>query len=456
MKKLFTLTVFLLIVLIATNVFAVQTTMEIVEDNVCTIELNDTSKFEKKIINSNLTNHQITLQLQISNDDKIIIPSGELMLVIDNSDSMNTSVTEEASRKDIVLNSANKLVKNLLTANPTSLKIGVVSFSSSTEKDPDTGYTIEGTLADAQKVCDFSNDATFLTEEISSIEGLGARTDLDAGLQLAKSCFTSDDTNKYIIVLTDGVPNLSVGNSDCVTYDGLTTTIENTKATLQSLSNVKLITMLTGINNEDATMVATGENSYTFGQVIQNVFGTVQNPTAGIFYYINDDEIEQTITTNIYNDLLPIANALEDITIVDYFPQYIVDNFEMTYVEGIDISNVSSKIDLETNSITWKIAKLEPGEKATIQYNLKLKDEFDEKIIGEILDTNEKVDINYKDFDGEVKTKTSNVTPKIRLNSVPEVAPMPLPDAGSKLISFGIVLVIGLSIFFAYKSRKIK
>lgn len=456
MKKLFTLTVFLLIALITTNVFAVQTTMEIVEDNVCTIELNDSSKFEKKIINSGLTNHQVTLQLQISNDDKLIIPSGELMLVIDSSNSMNDSVTEGTSRKDVVLNSANKLVENLLVANPTSLKIGVVSFSSSNEKNPDTGYTVEGTIADAQKVCNFSNDATFLTEKISSIEGIGARTDLDAGLQLAKSCFTVEDTNKYIIVLTDGVPNLSVGNSDCITYNGLTTTIENTKATLQSLSNVKLITMLTGINNANATMVATGENSYTYGEVIQNVFGTEANPTSGIFYYINDNEIEQTITTNIYNDLLPIANALEDITIVDYFPQYIVDNFEMDYVDGIDISNVSSEIDLETNSITWKIAKLEPGETAIIQYNLKLKDEFDEKIIGEILDTNQKVDINYKDFDDEIKTKTSNITPKIRLNAVPTVAPTPIPDAGLKFIPFGIVLVVGLSIFFAYKSRKIK
>lgn len=456
MKKLFTLTIFLLIILIATNAFAIQTTMEIVEDNICKIELNNSSKFEKKIINSDLTNHQVTLQLQISNDDKIIIPSGELMLVIDSSNSMNDPVTEEASRKDIVLNSANKLVTNLLKANSTSLKIGVVSFSSSIEKDPNTGYTIEGTIADAQKVCDLSNDVSVLTNKISNIEGLGSRTDLDAGLQLAKSCFTTEDTNKYIIVLTDGVPNLSVGNSDCITYDGLTTTINNTKSTLNSLNNMKVITMLTGINNENLTMVKTEENSYTYGEVIQNVFGTESNPTAGIFYYINDNEIEQTITTNIYNDLLPISNALEDITIVDYFPQYIVENFEMTYVQGIDISNISSKIDLETNSITWKIAKLEPGEKAIIQYNLKLKDEFDEKIVGEILDTNQKVDINYKDFDEEVKTKTSNVTPKIRLNAIPEVAPMPIPDAGSKIISFVIVLVIGLSIFFAYKSRKIK
>ena len=457
MKKLFTLTIFLLIALISTNVFAVSTTMEIVEDNVCTIKLNDSSIFEKRIISSDLEKHQVTLQLKITNNEEIIVPTGELMLVIDSSDSMDDIISGTTTRKDVVLNSANKLVEGLLKANSTSLKIGVVSFSSNTEKDPNTGFTIEGTIADAQKVSDLSNNLSTLTSKISAIEGVGSRTDLDSGLQLAKSCFSSDDTNKYIIVLTDGVPNLSVGNSDCVTYNGLTTTINNTKATLESLSNLNVITMLTGISNENATMVSTGTNTYTYGQVINQVFGTMENPTVGKFYYIQDNEIEKTITNDIYNDLLPVSHSLKDITIVDYFPQYIVDNFEMTYVDGIDISNVSSKIDLETNSITWKIAELAPGETAVIQYNLKLKDEFDEKIIGEILDTNQKVDINYKDFDDEIKTKTSDVTPKIRLNRVPDVAPVPLPAAGLKnLILICVVGITVLSIFFAYKSRKIK
>ena len=464
MKKKFSVTIFLLIIIIATNVFAVakstDVTMEIVEDNVCTIDLNEESSFEKKIVDSNLTNHQVTLQLKITNNSNAVIPSGELMLVIDSSSSMDEIVEGTITRKDLVLNSANKLVEDLLTANPTSLKIGVVTFSTSSETDPDTGYLITGTEADAQKVCDFTNDLTTLTNKISAIEGTGQYTNLDLGIKLAKSQFTAENTNKYMIILTDGLPNLAVGYDDLVTYDGLTDVINETKATLSSLGNVDVITMLTGIDNEEATFRTDGTNIYTYGQVIQEVFGTEENPTKGKFYKISDDEIEQTITDKIYHDLLPVENSLKDIIVVDYFPQYIVDNFEMTYVEGIDVSNVSAQIDTETNSITWNLTKLAAGETAIIRYNLTLKDEFDETIIGKILNTNQKVDINFKDFDETVQTKTSDVTPKIRLTEIPKdntVSPEPIPKAGSTAtIIIGLVLVIGIAIFSGYKFRKIK
>ena len=472
MKKFLTLiTLILLIISMSTSVFAVTTTMEIVEDNVCTIELDDSSSFEKKIVDSDLTNHQVTLQLKISNDSEDIIPSGELMLVIDSSQSMDTIVSETTTRKDLVLQSANRLVESLLEANSTDLQIGVVSFSTGTETDPDTGYLITGTEADAQKVCDFTNDLSTLQTQISAIEGTGQYTNLDAGLQLAKSCFTSEDNNKYMIVLTDGLPNLAVGYNDLVSYDGLTDVINQTKSTLTSLNGIDVITMLTGIDNEEANFRVNGANIYTYGQVINAVFGTEESPTVGEFYNINDSEIESTITNDIFHDLVPITHTLTNITVVDYFPQYIVDNFEMDYVEGIDISNVSSEIDLETNSITWTVDELATGETAIIQYTLTLKDEFDESIIGEILDTNEKVDITYNDFDGIGQIQTSDVTPKVQLTAEPEpipepepeppeddtIAPVPLPDTGSHaFIVIACIILVSFAIYFGIKSRNIK
>lgn len=462
MKKKITLIIFLLITMIATTVFATansaDVTMEVVEDNVCTIKLNESASFEKKLIETDLTKKEVTLQLQVNNAAKSVIPSGEMMLVIDSSSSMDQVVSGNTTRKDLVLNSANKLVEDLLKANPTSLKIGVVTFSTGTEKD-ENGYLITGTEADAQKVCDFTNDVSTLKTKISAIEGTGQYTNLDSGLKLAKSQYTSENNNKYMIVLTDGLPNLAVGHNDLVSYNGLTDVINETKSTLTSLENVDLITMLTGIDNEEATFRTDGTNTYTYGQVIQTVFGTEENPTKGKFYKISDDEIEQTITDKIYHDLLPVENSLNDIVVKDYFPQYIVDNFEMTYVDGIDVNNVSSEIDTETNSITWNLAKLEAGQTATIQYKLKLKDEFDEKIIDQILDTNEKVDITYKDFDGTSKEQTSDVTPKIRLTKVPvdnTVAPDPIPKAGSPVVIMGGIIAISVVVFFGYKSRKIK
>ena len=471
MKKRISLIIFLLIIMLATNVFAatksVDTTMSIVEDNVCTIQLEEMASFEKKMISYDLTKHQVTIQLDIKNDAKEVIPSGEMMLVIDSSSSMDEAVEGNKTRKDLVLQSANKLVEDLLKANPTSLKIGVVTFSTGTEKD-DNGYLITGTENDAQKVCDFTNDVKTLTSKISAIEGTGPYTNLDSGLKLAKKQFSDDNSNKYMIVLTDGLPNLAVGHNDLVSYEGEKAVITETKKTLKSFENTNVITMLTGITDEEATFRTDGTNTYTYGQIIEEVFGTEENPTIGKFYKISDNEIEKTITSEIHNDLLPVSKELKDITVVDYFPQYIVDNFEMTYVEGTDTKNVSSAIDTETNSITWKLSKVSPGEEVKIQYVLKTKDEIDEKILDQVLDTNQKIEINYKDFDEKTQTKLSEVTPKIKLTKIPEkpvtpeepkdttIAPEPIPKAGTPFIMIGIIGMLSVTIFFGIKSRKIK
>ena len=128
MKKI-SLAIFIIILFTATTVFAsTEVTMEIVENNVCTINLNESSVFEKKIIDSNLENHEVTLQLKVTNNSEVIIPTGELILVIDSSESMNEIVEGDTTRKDLVLESANKLVENLLKVNPSSLEIGVTKI----------------------------------------------------------------------------------------------------------------------------------------------------------------------------------------------------------------------------------------------------------------------------------------------------------------------------------------
>lgn len=463
MKQKISIALCLLLILISTTVFAsTPVKMEIVENNICNIKLNENSNFEKKIVSSELDKKQVTLQLQVNNNAINKVPEGELMLVIDSSNSMNETINDTSTtRKDLVLNSAQKLVENLLTLNSSTLKIGVVTFSASQEA------TEMGTEKDAQLVSDFSNDLTTLKAKISSIEGTGAYTDLDAGLKLAQKTFTTEKNNKYLIVLTDGVPNMNVGNSDLLKIESLEKVISTTNETLKSLKDINVISLLTGIKSEDATVRTDGTNSYTYGQVIQGVFGTPTNPTIGKFYKIDDTEIEKTITEQIYADLIPVEQTLKDITIVDYFPQYIVDNFEMAYVKGVDNLNISSKIDKETNSITWTIPELKAGETLKVQYTLTLKDTFDEKIIDQILDTNQKVEINYKDFDNTAKTTKSDVTPKIKLTEVKQEvpkteptqdntkAPEELPKTGAPMLVGFVAIASIATIAFAIKSKKI-
>ena len=463
MKQKISIALCLLLILISTTVFAsTPVKMEIVENNICNIKLNENSNFEKKIVSSELDKKQVTLQLQVNNDAINKVPEGELMLVIDSSNSMNETINDTSTtRKDLVLNSAQKLVENLLTLNSSTLKIGVVTFSASQEA------TEMGTEKDAQLVSDFSNDLTTLKAKISSIEGTGAYTDLDAGLKLAQKTFTTEKNNKYLIVLTDGVPNMNVGNSDLLKIESLEKVISTTNETLKSLKDINVISLLTGIKSEDATVRTDGTNSYTYGQVIQGVFGTPTNPTIGKFYKIDDTEIEKTITEQIYADLIPVEQTLKDITIVDYFPQYIVDNFEMAYVKGVNNLNISSKIDKETNSITWTIPELKAGETLKVQYTLTLKDTFDEKIIDQILDTNQKVEINYKDFDNTAETTKSDVTPKIKLTEVKQEvpkteptqdntkAPEELPKTGAPMLAGFVAIASIATIAFAIKSKKI-
>ena len=434
MKKKILLITFLLLILISTCSLASYSTvtMTVVEEPVCTIDLGNNSQFEKKLISKDLANKEVTLQLQVTNNAESLKPTGEIMLVLDNSASMEEETSTGETRKDLVFESAKTLVSNLLEDN-SQLQIGIVSFSSNIDQSK------EATIEDATIVSALSNEANTLTNAISNIQATGARTDLEAGLTLASEQFTQADNNKYMIVLTDGVPNVALNSNNPYYSD---TTITQTKNKLQELSNsgISLTTMLTGITDESYVPLGVTKS---YGEIIREIFGTTENPTVGNFYYITDDEIETTITNDIYNDLIPISQTLTNIVIKDYFPKEIVDNFEFAYVSDTNIGEISAEISSTDNSITWTIPELASGQTATVQYTLKLKENFDSSIVGKILDTNEKVDITDNDYDGVAQSKTSNITPKLQLAE----PPAELPKAGTAILIGFAVIATGLLIF---------
>ena len=431
MKKRFLITLFLILILVSNISLASYdtVTMTVVEEPVCTIEIGESSKFEKKLVEKNLNQKEVTLQLQETNEEAALQPTGEVMLVIDNSQSMEEIVEGTTTREDLVIESASTLVNTILSGND-NLQVGVVSFSTNAD------VSKEGTIEDASLVSNLSSDPQALVSAISNIQYTGPRTDLQAGLNLASQYFTETDNNKYIIVLTDGVPNVALD------YDGMyfsDDVINKTRNELISLatSGYDVITMLTGISNPDATP-GTRQDDKTYANIIEEVFGTETTPTAGTFYQIQDSEIEQTITNDIYNDLLPIDQVITDIVVTDYFPQEIIDNFEFAYVAQPNIGTISADVDTTNNSITWTISELQPGETATVQYTLSLKRDFDSSIVGEILDTNEKVDLAYTDFNGKTVEDTSDVTPKLKLTEPPVV----LPAAGTSIVIALFVIVV--------------
>ncbi len=436
------LTLFLLITLIATISCASynDVTMSVVEEPTATINFGTNSIVERSVISKDLTKKEITLQLKVTNNEESLKPTGEIMLVIDNSKSMTDNVTDTQTREDLVIDSAKTLINKILKDN-TQLKVGAVSFSTNSD------ISKEGTIEDAKLVSELTNDSNKLISAISNIEYDGPRTNLQSGINLAKQYFSknTDNSHKYIIVLSDGVPNVAINYDKNYYSDDV---IEKTKSELESLSDItnNVYIMLTGISNGDAVAAP---STKTYNEIIESVFGTTENPTIGKFYYVTDDKIEDTITSDIYKNLLPISQSFTNIIVKDYFTDEIVKNFDFSYVKNPNFGTISSKIDTTTNSITWDIPELKSGETAIVQYKLKLKENFDENIINKVLDTNKKLDLTYTDYSNKTNTKTSDITPKVKLT---ENLPAELPKAGTTIFfgTMGIVLVIAVAFGIKY------
>lgn len=462
-KKIFSV-ILLLIVLLSTSVFAAtinseKAKLEIVENNICTINITDEAIFEKKLIDYDLTKKEITIGLKVTNNaipplDK---PS-EIVLVIDNSLSMDETIATGGTRMEAVADSAKLLATELLKLD--TVKLSVVSFS--------TGAN-EGTITDAKLRTSFTDSEEVVLAAITEVanDATGVRTDIEAGITLASQQFTGTCDSKFIILLTDGVPNISLG-SNSIIYSGVTAA--NTKDALLEIDGkgIEILSMMTGVTNSIESQ--TGK---TYKELAEEVFGTPEQPTVGKFYYITDEEIEETVSETILTQLIaPKDDILTDINIYDYFPQYIVDNFNFEYVTEPNIGTVSEDIDLQNNLINWHIDELGYGESSTLSYKLTLKDTINNEIIDEILDTNEKVDITTDkvlDEEGNKEFITSEVTPKVKLTLEPEpepepdntITPDPLPQTGAT-ITFTIIsiiaisLCIGIGIRFYIKNKEIK
>lgn len=454
--KLFLLT-FLLITLISTISFAAynDVTMSVISEPIATIKFGEKSYIERRVISKDLAKKEITFQLKVVNEEIEMKPTGEIILVLDNSKSMLTPAIGDRTRESIVIESAKTLITNLLKDND-KLKIGAVSFSA-IAPNPDGTAGNEGTINDAKVISQLTDNKNALISSISNIPFEGDRTNLQAGVNLAKTCFTPanpNDTenkvNRYVIILTDGVPNISF-DFDNYFSDSV---IEKTKNELSSLSGVadKVITMLTGIEDGNYKPMGTKTND----EIIEEVFGTTTNPTIGKFYYVTDDKVEQTITKDIYNDLLSISKTYKDIKVVDTFSKKIVDNFTFSIVKEPNFGTISDKIDVSTNSIIWNIPELKSTETAIVQYKIKLKENYSTDILDKILDTHTKLDITYTDSSTNVpESKSTDITPQIKLVE-PEKLPTILPKAGKSIV-YGIIIVVAvISIVLGIRYIKIK
>ncbi len=418
-------------------------TMEVVDEPVCRIDITDKSYFEKRIIDTDLPNKNVTIQLKVVNGEETIIPNGEIVFLIDNSNSMTLNIANK-SRAQMVRDSAKELISKLLESN-SELKIGIASFS--TESD-----TSEGTEADARLVSELSSDAEALGSAIDGIVMDGPRTDLDAGITCAKKIFSQDDsTEKYMVILTDGIPNVAVGVKEYFSQE----VVDKTKENLKSLetAGINTITVLTEIANGDQKPMP--NINKTNNDFVKEVFGTPANPNIGKFFYVADQKLEETISEEIFKNLSPQSRSLTNLVIRDHFPQEIVDNFDFEYVQDPNFGTITPTINTNydaDNNITWSIPELQSGETAIVQYKLSLKKDYDPNIVEDILPTNKNIEFEYTDLDGNEKEETSDVTPKLKLSE-----PLPvLPKAGITIAIIAGIAIVGVGIFSFHKYSTIK
>lgn len=452
----------------STLVEASKSTLEVVDKSICEQSLSDIGNFKKELTSFDKEKKELTITLTVTNTakkDEATKPV-EIFLVLDNSSSM-TKTYQNKTKMEYVVETAN-LFTDSIFEHFDNAKIGVVSFSSldevvNGEIDPSV---VLGTINDATLLLPLSDSKDAVKSTISSYASTtGPRTNIEAGLSLAQSNFpTGTSSEKYVILISDGVPNLSLDDSHAFCYSGTTAT--NTKKRLQDMEaqGYHIFSVLTGssesnVPNPNAPMIEDGSRHMTYHELAEEIFGTVSNPTVGNFYYIDYENLDTTVNENIYNTITYVKdNTLKNIVIKDYIPQKIIDNFDFEYVTKPNIGTVTEKVDTTDNSITWKISELKEEEVATLSYKLKLKTKYNKEIVNTVLPTNTKVEISFETSDGKGNTY-SEVSPKVKVTIDNTVANNVIPQTGSNSSSLFAIIVLGIVIFVITRIvylRKIK
>lgn len=485
MKKILKSTlVFIIAVLFSTTVFAGtpvssgDATMTQVSNDKADLTFGKYGTFEKKLAAIDTTNKTIDLSLTVSNNEEkgqnqtvTKLLAGDVVFLIDGSRSMKVNTVEvngnTTTREAIVIDAAKSLASKLFAID-NDIKIGVVEFATSTTESE------EGTSADAKTITSTlvsTLDETNTALDTVASDTMGARTDLESGLDAAQKLLntttTSSDKGKYIVTLTDAIPNVALGVTPQTDGEKWTSAYDEkvftpTKNKLLSLKNsgINVVSLLIDMS-DDTIQYSTMDPKPTYKEVAEDIFGTSAEPTAGPVYYVEDSTATTAITNSIYNDLVETETVaatdeykLTNIVIKDYIPQNIVDNFNFEYRSKPSIGTITDAISTSDNSITWTIPELKPGETATVTYRLSLKNQFDSDILNINLPTNKNVTIDYKENGNDGPQVSSDKCPVVKLTTE---AKKVIPKTGTNdtqiMTLIMIVAAIGTISFILYKRK---
>lgn len=352
---------------------------------------------------------------------------------------------------------------------------------------------VEGTVNDGEIVVNLTNQTSALTNGIKNMnpEETQYYINLQAAIRLAKNSY-SENVNKILISLYDNVPSIAIGVENQVSYGGVTPydTLEEavvakhekivnyTKSEILSLQEENIDFIL--LRPEDTSFdqdwydKESGQLNYEFdgSPYVQELYGTLENPTYGKMYSLDNNSLETIVTEYIYQDVMEeVGTSLTSVIVKPYFSQKILENFDISFEENanIDIST------LEEGYITWNVGNLENGKSSEIHYTLTMKNIEKSELLNQEIPITDKVEVSYVNYTDTQKNATITTSPLIQLIEKEEieepnanqntntpatddtVAPGTIPQAGATMtIWLGVSLVLFTAIIGYMKLRKMK
>ena len=364
LKKLLRLSTILIIVALVfysnVNAAEVKYSLNVSKKSAGTTSFNNSNSYFDNIITSiDSENGKADVELTISNSKKEddeenkVYENTEIFIIV--SESLN-----EENRTNIS-GYVKTLADKVFEAN-SKTKIGIVGMTGTKSSVDENNIPTEedegkvpGSIDNAEILSMPTRDSSQLVNAITNMnpEENKYHPNLQVAIRIAKNNF-SDNVNKILISLFDNVPGIVIGEKSEINYGGWTgltaeeavknhlqKVVNDTKKEILSLkdSNIDFILLRPENTSFDQRWykVSTGELLLEFdgSPYVNQLYGTIENPTYGKMYSLTEDNLEQVVTENIYKDVIEeTGTAITDISLKYQFSQDLLDNYDITFEEN--------------------------------------------------------------------------------------------------------------------------
>jgi len=450
LKKCFTILITIILIIgmySSVNALELKTRLEVIEKESDKEYLeNNQGYISKAIVDSDGDKGEVTIDLNLSNatsiiaDEKEKYDNTEIYIIISENIVNNT---EEFNKYVSYID----MLSTKVFEKSANSKIGIIGMKGTVSDgevdengnmiwgEEDEG-SVEGSASNAEIVVDLTKNSEDIKSGIQEMNSgkKTYRTNLQAAIKLANNSY-SDNSNKLLICLYDGVPSIAIGVNSMVQSGGTYGTLEEavtakhqqiaekTKNEILSLkdNNVDFIILRPDDTSYDEKWysMTTGELTLEFNgsRYVQEIYGTLENPTYGKMYSLSNDSLEKIVTEYIYEDIMEeIRTDLKSVVIKEYFSEEIINNFDIIFSdENIDTTNLN-----ENNYIVWDAGDVPGNKNVSLRYTLKIKDMKNNELLNKIISTSDKTELKYINYLGTETTKILNNSPKIKLTEIKE------------------------------------